>query len=674
MHEKQNLPISRRTLLGGTGALMTTAAIATPTTATAGPAPAQPPTSLEPILEAPGTLTAAVRGSAYLDGVVYMASRHTVSPGVVRLGAFNPFTGEQIGVHDLDIGAASGNNSMTADDRYVYIGPAGSAFAWRFDPATAQVEQFAEIGAATAWTYTMTVRGDYLFIGTYPDCRLFRVHRDTGEMTDFGRVGSSQYAVAIAVDDQHIYASTAAPGALKVYDHDGTEVADLTSGLTESPVGTLALAVSDGTIYVASGRDVISMRPDGSGRVVRPIPEEDRYIDKMTVTPDGRVLALARLTTNYYEVTPEGLELLGAPWQDVENQGLFALDDDTLVGVTGVGHVWSTTIGGEATITPTAPTEFGYPESVQSLLAHTDDSVWAAGHFAMTVHYPKPRNNGQGNRHQKPSTTPPDWFEVNGEPKSMAETDDGTVVIGLYPSTEVVAITPGALEQRLLGTIDSDQMRPLSMAYDAARGDVLVATTAKQLLYTGAVTFTNPSTGEFEVRDDFLPDQNLRNIVVDGDFAYIAGDTYAEATSERRLETATIAEIDLTTREVSRIFEPRDWDSYETITVQDGILYAVGRRPNGAWFAFDLESETVIAEGDAGGYGGLGAHRGHVYLRDTWTASLQQLSLEGGGSESELYQEVPEGWYNRPEFAFVKKFRGTWGMYGMDLAWFPLPK
>lgn len=674
MHDQSKPSVSRRALLGGSGALMTSAALAASSAANANPSPADPQAALEPVIEAPATLTAAVRGSAYLDGLVYIASRHTVSAGVVRLGVFDPFTGEQVAVHDLDIGAASGNNSMTADDRYVYIGPAGSAFAWRFDPATAEVEQFAEVGAEGAWTYAMTVHDQFLFIGTYPECRLLRVGRETGEVTDFGRVGASQYAVAVAVDEQHVFASTAAPGELKVYDHDGAEVADLSAELTDSPVGTLALAASGGSIYVASGREVISMRPDGSERVARPIPEQDRYIDKMTVTAEGRVLALARLTTNYYEVTADGLELLGTPWQDVENQGFFAIDDQNLVGVTGVGHVWSAPLGGDATVTPTAMTDFGYPESVQSLLAHTDRSVWAAGHFAMTVHYPSPRTYGNGDRPPPPARREPVWFEVNGEPKSMAQTGDGTVVIGLYPSTQVVAIDPGTLEQRLLGTIDTDQMRPLSMAYDSARGDVLVATTAKQLLYTGAVTFVNPATGAFEVREDFLPDQNLRNIVVEGDFAYIAGDTFAEATSERRLETATIAEIDLASREVSRIFEPRDWDSYETITISEGILYAVGRRPNGAWFAFDLETETVVAEGDTGGYGGLGAHQGKVYSRDTWTESLQQLSLDGGGSETVLYEQVPSGWYNRPEFGFVRSFPGTWGMDGLNLAWFPLPR
>lgn len=673
MHEKQNLPVSRRTLLGG-GALLGSAVIAAPVAGSADPGPTGTSAQLEPVIEAPATMTAAVRGSAYLDGVVYIASRHVVSPGVVRLGAFDPFTGAQISVHDLDIGAASGNNSMTADERYLYMGPAGSAFAWRFDPATSTVEKFVEVGGATAWTYSMTVHGDHLYITTYPECRLLKVHRTSGEIADFGRVGASQYAVAMAVDDDYVYASTAAPGALKVYRHDGVEVADLTTSLTPSPVGTLALAVQEGTIYVSSGRDIISMRQDGSQRVVRPIPEEDRYIDKLTVTPEGQVLALARLTSNYYEVTDDGLELLGTPWHDVENQGFFAIGEQTLVGVTGVGHIWSTTIGGEATVTPTAPTDFGYPEFVQSLLAHTDDSVWAAGHFSMTVHHPKPRNNGQGAQNQSPSTVPSQWFEVGGEPKSMVETADGTVVMGLYPSTQVVAIAPGSTAQRLLGTIGNDQMRPLAMAYDPARGEVLVTTTAKQLLYTGALTFVNLETGAFDVRKDFLPGQNLRNIVIEGDYAYIAGDTFAEATSERRLETATIAEIDLTTRQVTRILEPRPWDSYETLTISEGILYAVGRRPNGAWFALDLATEKVVAEGDSGGYGGLGAHLGHVYLHNMWDSSIRRLSLARGGSDSVLYDELPDGWYNRPEFHAVEGIRGTWGMYGMDLAWFPLPK
>lgn len=666
--------LNRRTFLAGSGAVAGTALLTQQglaTLATAAPYEG----AREPLLYGPAARTAAVRGAAYLDGLVYIASRHPVGPGVVRLGVFDPFTGAEVAVHDLDLGARSGNNQMVADDRYVYIGPAGSAHVWRFDPATAAVEPFVEVGAANTWTYSMRVHGDHLWIGTYPTCRLYRVHRATGERTDFGRVGTSMYTTGIAVDDEYVYASTAAPGALKVYHHGGALVSDLTPLLEPSPVGTLDLAVSGGTVYVSCGRFIISMKPDGSERVSRPIAEEDRYVDKLAVTPDGRVLALARLTSNYWEVTPDGLEHLGRPWQDVENAGFFPITDDTVVGVTGAGHVWSSPIGGDALVTSTALTGFGYPEVVQSMLAHSDGSVWAAGHFAITVHRPKDRNNGRGNQRQTGSTVPPVLIEINGEPKSMVEAADGTVVVGMYPSTQVIAIAPDTLEQRVLGTIDNEQMRPLAIAYDAVRGDVLVPTTGKHLIHTGAVTFANPVTGAFDVRRDFLPDQNIRNVVVVGDFAYVAGDTFAEASSSPGPRSvASIAEIDLRTRTVSRTFEPAAWAAYEDLAVRDGILFATGRNPRGAWLAFDLATEQVIATGDIGGVGGLDAHLGRTWVWNGTHGRIQELSTADGGTVVTHYGSIPGGFYNRAEPSSVGDARGTWGMHGTDLAWFPLPK
>jgi outer membrane protein assembly factor BamB len=335
--------------------------------------------------------------------------------------------------------------------------------------------------------------------------------------------------------------------------------------------------------------------------------------------------------------------------------------------------VWSSPIGGQATVTDTAPLGFGYPELVQSMLAHSNGDVWAAGYFAMTVHHPKQRNNGQGNRNQEPSAVPSDRFDIGGEPKSMTTTADGTVIAGLYPSTNVVAIDPNTYQVRSFGPIDNDQMRPLAMAYDVARDQVLVATTAKHRLYTGALTFVDPHTGEMDVRRDLLPDQNLRNVVVAGDYAYVAGDTFAEATSDRNLLVASIAEIDLRTRTVTRTFQPREWDAYEDIHVEDGLLYALGRRPSGAWFALDLTTEEVVLEGAIDGTGGLSGHRGHVYSWDGYSNDIQQLPAGGGSSTTVLYEDVPNGWYNRPEPSYVRTAAGAWGLYGTRLAWFPLP-
>lgn len=61
-----------------------------------------------------------------------------------------------------------------------------------------------------------------------------------------------------------------------------------------------------------------------------------------------------------------------------------------------------------------------------------------------------------------------------------------------------------------------------------------------------------------------------------------------------------------------------------------------------------VDGRLRLAEGDGGGYGGLGAHLGNVYLHNIWGSSIQQLSLEGGGSDAVLYDDLPDGWYNRP--------------------------
>src|SRR5690625_881082 len=104
---------------------MTTAALTAPSAANAaprlrpaGPVPTEPQTTtLEPVIEGPAAMTAAVRGSAYLDGLIHIASRHTVSPGVVRLGSFDPFSGEQAGIRDLAIEAGAGNTSPAGRPR-----------------------------------------------------------------------------------------------------------------------------------------------------------------------------------------------------------------------------------------------------------------------------------------------------------------------------------------------------------------------------------------------------------------------------------------------------------------------------------------------------------------------------------------------------------------------------
>ncbi|MEU0369014.1 hypothetical protein ABZ070_01905 [Streptomyces sp. NPDC006283] len=650
------MPLSRRSLLAGASA---GAALAVGGDAWRAAAYAGEKTPA-PVGFGPASLTSAVRGAAVIGNSVFIASRFNTPEQKLRLAEFDATTGEARSVDDLDI-PSSGGNKMAADDRYVYIGPAGSAYVWRFDPRTKELLPWAKPGTSTTWFYEMVVEGGHLYIGTYPDCTVRRIRLSDVTIETYGRISTSKYATALAVDDEYVYAGSAAPGALLLWPKEGGTPIDLTAHLSDSPVGILDLAVRDKVMYVASGRQLISLRTDGSARVSREIPAEDRYVDQVAVGSDGKVHALARLTCNVYEVTATGLEKVGQPIEDVENQLLAPQPDGNLIGVSGLGHIWRMAPGGTASVWQSATRGFGYPEIVQSMLLNSRGTVWVAGHYAMTVHRPA---RGTSVR-----------FDINGEPKSLAEGARGTVYAGLYPSTQIVAISPGRHDITVLGTLGNEQLRARRIHTDLPRNQLLVASSPATTKHTGALTFVDLATNHFDVHREFLPEQSVMDVAVSGTTAYIAGDTYGEVTSGPLRPTAQVAAVDIVTRQLLWREEIKpDWASYESVHVVGHLLYAMARRPRGAWFAYDLTTRTVVMEGDLGGYGQFNGARGRVFSWVHWTNDICELPTGTGGAATTLYDNVPRGWYNSPMFNFTRSGRATWGMRGTDLTLFPLPR
>ncbi|NIK59307.1 hypothetical protein [Kribbella shirazensis] len=613
-----------------------------------------------PVGYGPASLTSAVRGATVIGQSVFISSRFNTPELKLRLAEFDVTTGEARSVDDLAI-PSSGGQKLATDGQYVYIGPAGSGHIWRFDPRTKDLVAWAEAGASTTWYYDMVVEGDHLYVGTYPDCTVKRIRVSDGTIETYGRISTSKYATAVAVDDQYVYAGSAAPGTLLVWPKAGGTPTDLTPYLSSSPVGILDLAVKDKTIYVANGRQVISCGIDGSGRVSRDIPEEDRYVDQLTVGADGRVYALARLTTNVYEVTPTGLTKVGQPIKDVENQLLAPLPDGSLLGVSGLGHVWRMAPGGTTDVWQTATRGFGYPEIVQSMLLHSRGEVWVAGHYAMTVHQP---DRGSSVR-----------FDINGEPKALAEGARGTVYAGLYPSTQIVAIDPLGHRISVLGLLANEQLRTKRIHADRERNQLLVASSPATTKHTGALTFVDLATNTFDVHREYLPEQSVMDIAVSGTTAYLVGDTYGEGTTGPLRPTAQVAAVDIVTRELIWRAELKpNWASYESVYVTGNLLYAVARRPRGAWLAYDLSTRTIVQEGELGGYGQLNGVDGRVFSWVHWTDDISELPTTPGGAVSTVHDSVPRGWYNDPMFNFTHNAKATWGMHGTDLALFPLPK
>ncbi|AZC14015.1 hypothetical protein [Microbacterium sp. ABRD28] len=614
-------------------------------------------TPLTPEFFGPASLTAAVRGAVLIGDEVVISSRYKTTDGRLRLARVDARSGAVLAVHDLDV-EGSGGHRLASDGRYLYIGPSGSAWIWRFDPTSGSVSRWVRVGASSTWYYTLLVDGDHLYLTTYPDCMVRRVRLSDGLIETYGRVSSSLYATTVVVDDEFVYGGSAAPGTLLRWPKAGGPGVDLSSFLTSSPVGILAMIAASGMIHVACGREVISMNPDGSGRVARSIPEADRYVDQLTADEQGRVFGVARLTSAVYRIDADVLVPLGRPLDNVENQLLAVAPDGGLVGVSGLGHVWRI-VDGDTSVWDTALTGFGYPEVAQTMLLTARQRIWVGGHFAMTVHHPP---SGTSRR-----------FAVNGEPKAMVEGPDGTVYAGMYPTGEIIAIDPVTTTVTLVGTIGNGQMRTRAMHMDADRRQLLVASGPTGGNHTGALSFINPRTGEFEVRKDLLPDQSVMTIAVAGATAYIAGDTYGESTGGPRRAAAQVAAVDLNTRSLIWSEELRpDWQSYETIHVVEGVLFLMARRPRGRWFAMDLASGNTLAEGDLGGYGAFGSSRGRIFSWVHWTNDIRQLPLGDQRAGKLLHTGVPNGWYNSPLFNITPDGASTWGMHATHLARFPL--
>lgn len=616
-------------------------------------------TPLIPELFGPASLTAAVRGALLVGDVVYVTSRYKTPEGRLRLAQVDVRSGSVTTVDDLDIDGTGGHR-LASDGRYLYIGPSGSAWIWRFDPSTRTAERWAQAGTASTWYYAMTVHDGHLYIGTYPDCAVKRVRLSDASVHTYGRVSSSLYATAVVVDEEYVYAGSAAPGRLLRWPKQGGEPLDLSSALSESPVGILAMAAAGGLLHVACGREVISLRPDGSERVSRPIPEADRYVDQLAVGGD-RVYAVARLTSNHYEVTATGLVPLGRPLNNVENQLLAVTADGSLAGVSGLGHVWTLQPGGAHTVWDTSTRGFGYPEVAQSMLLTSRQRVWVGGHFAITVHHPPSGGN--------------DRFDVNGEPKALVEGRDGTVYAGMYPTGEIIAIEPDTHEVTVMGTLGNQQMRTRAMYADHPRNQLLVASGPTGGMHTGALTFIDLTTGAFDVHREYLPDQSVMSVAVSGTTAYIVGDTYGESTGGPLRPAAEVAAVDLRTRQLLwREVLRSDWQSYEAVHVAGDLLYFMSRRPRGRWFSYDVAARRIVQEGDLGGYGAFGGNDGRVLTWVHWTYDIRELPSVRTEVGRLLHAGVPNGWYNNPAFNITPNGKHTWGMHGTDLARFPIPR
>lgn len=614
---------------------------------------------MQPRLLGPAALTAASRGAVVLGDRVYFSARYVVDGDKYRLGAINYNTGKLELVKDLPMNGAKGQKLAT-DGKYLYLGPAASEYVWRYDPATDELLPWAKVGPKTTWMYAMSADDEYLYVGTYPDCQVRSIRLSDAHVEVYGRVSTSQYASAALADDQYVYGGSAAPGKLLRWPKGGGEPVDLSKKLTSSPVGIIDMKKAGDHLYIANGRQVISMKPDGTDRVSHDIPEEDRYADQIAVAPDGTVYAMCRLTTNIYRVTETGLELVLKPLADVENTYFTVLEDGRLLGVTGLGHVWIGEPGGEATVWDPAGMGYGYPDEVQSILLHSNGTVWTPSHYALTVHDVKAGTQRRA--------------YLMGEAKAIVEAGDGSVYVALYPSASVAKINPNTLDVQIIGYIGMNQMRPMDMQYDNQRDQLIVATGGKNGTHQGALTFIDLKTGNFDVKTaNIMPEERAMCLAIVGDTLYVGTDTYGDSTGGPKAECGHLLKMNLDSKKIewNRKVMPT-WHSYEQIVPVDGKLMMIARRISGEWIVYDPDTDEITRRGKDEGYGGMEVYDGRVYTWNKWSNQIRELPTETTPDARLIHDEVPNGWYNNPFFAFANNGHDTWGTWGSQLALIPL--
>ncbi|HLT59574.1 MAG TPA: PQQ-binding-like beta-propeller repeat protein, partial [Microlunatus sp.] len=574
----------RRDLIkaGGLTALAGASGLAGPGL-TALPASAAPP---EPRRFGVASTSAAIVGCTSDGTTAWLVSRGQTPPKII---SFDLATSSVTRVVELERGDGAWAAGMSGGK--VYVGTYSFGDVIEYDPDTGTATTLGSIGpSGTIIWQAVTAPDGTVYFGTYPRGEVWALDPATRELTNLGQVSAdSQYARVLTVDDRHLYVGTI-PAHLFRIDRTTGEQVDIMPADTTLSTGLGDIAVRDGKVYAGVADGVIEIEADGSGFV--DLPADDEYlIDALTFDADGTVVGLGRRTGSVLRREGDRMVVIGQGPAGDENRGVQVLDDGRILGACGSGLIFvlDPATGELRTTDLTDTPEAAGPESLQSLCLGPGGTVAAGGHFSITVHDPARRT---ATRHH-----------VAGEPKDMIPWRNG-IIAALYPSTELIHLRPDTGRIRSYGRILHGQQRPWAMVRHPRSGTVLIASAPPTGSLQGGLTLLDPVTGEFEVRLDVLPDQGLTAIALDGDLAYVAGDTWGGGGITPTRPTGEVAVLDLNTRQVIDRFAPLpDQPSIQGIAVHDGVLYVSYKRVSGTWIAYHLARREVIAQGKLTGYG-----------------------------------------------------------------------
>lgn len=563
----------------------------------------------------------------------------------------------------VEVPSGLGAWAMTASSGYIFIGMYDDGSVHRYDPAAGTIVTVGRLGQGTYVWDMSTAPDGKVFAVTYPDGKVWEIDPITTEVRDLGApVPGAAYGRYVAADDTTVFAAINTPGGhVMAIDRATGEYREITPQRTGTDVPYGPLRLSDGRLYINGGGYLIDMLPDGSDARFLARPGDQRSTDHISPQPDGTVYLSTVPSGNVYRYRYGDTELteVATPVPGDSTRCISQLDATTLFGATLGGVVWYLDL-------PTGSVEAidlidaGMPVSAlrpQSVAVDAppagDTTVFVAGTNQVQIHRPW---DGDVRR-----------VRVEGEPKAML-TLNGMAYGAIYPSTQLVEINPVTATVRSLGHIGNEQYRPGEIAYDRPTRLIAVASGASFGKYTGALTLLDPRTGKIEVHRELLANQALRSVAVDEGIAYVVGDVRDDGGAPGIVQTASVAAFDLRRRKVLWRTDPVvGYESMWSIGVLDGVAYVVLSRPDGAWFALDLSTRTVLQAGTLSGHGRVVVHRGQVFATVYGGGNIYHLG-PGLSTPKVLVGGLKDLWFGGPDLAVEATTWYGWGQSAGSLA------
>ncbi|AQP44976.1 hypothetical protein [Tessaracoccus flavus] len=388
------------------------------------------------------------------------------------------------------------DQSAAPDDTIYIAGMArgASGGVYELDPATNEVEPLGTPVEGQRYVRSIVANDETVFAGMGPAASVAYRDRDGGEWQtmDIPELEGESFVYDIALEGQYLTFGTEPSGLFGVVD----------------------LETSDVTIVpVPDGRTIDSIVMDGTTAY-------------FTVRPEGALYS--------YDISTGSLTKLGVPSIGAEHRKLF-VSDGTVIGVTGVGDVWSYSMA-DGTVDVISGLESGMPRSpergAQSLAVFQGDA-YVAGHWGIQQH---DGTSGSSER-----------FAVPGETKTMTA-DDQQLFASIYPASQVWTYDPESTDLEFLAQIRDNQMRPRTSLYNHTTGKLLVGTRETYGNVGGAVSVIDPATGAIETHRDLVVDQTPISLAAIDGTAFVGheilGEVHAPTTTEADLiswdiETAT---------------------------------------------------------------------------------------------------------------------------------------